>query len=391
LLTANKLDLRISEKVILFAIVTHLVGYQIFGLLGSVLPIPFITQLFRIVTIVALILAVCLSKIKLTYTRAHIFLFFCIIGYILRVLIYFANGFENDFFNFFYYFQNLFILLLIPILLISFDFNNSHLEYLKKVFFGYSFIFILLLLIFLPLSEPGRLGFERLNPISIALYLGAGLVVAANCKIKFSIKLFHILLSLYLMLLSGSRGPLLALLLCLFIFLLFKASTKVKVGLGGAFIAVAIVFMKFITDLMAIAPALARFNPTSDAGYMSVGIRFEQYMSAINIFTENIFFGGSLLEQAHNYYPHNLFLELAMSTGLVGIFIIVFLASLTVSKAWKLADNQKWIVYLTMYFIISMMFSASIATSYQLLILLLLVFRVQPHKLSSKNIIEKPK
>lgn len=388
MLTANKVDLRKSEKVILFAIVTHLIGYQIFGLIGSVLPVPFITQLFRLVTVVTIILVICFSRLKVTYTRAHVFLFFCIIAYVLRVLIYFANGFENSFFTFFYYFQNLFILLLIPIALIAFDLNKAHLEYLKQVFFKYSLFFILLLFILLPFSEPGRLGFERLNPISIALYLGAGIIIAANSNIKIFIKLIHIFLSLYLMILSGSRGPLLALLLCLFMFFLFRSSTKVKIALGGVFLFFIAVFIRFVQDIIAIAPALARFNPTSDAGYMSVGIRLEQYMSAIDIFTDNIFFGGSLLEQAHNYYPHNLFLELAMSTGLVGIIIVLLLASFTVIKAWKLPDSQKWINFLTLYFFLSMMFSASIATSYQLIILLLLVLRAKVDATSCPKVLK---
>jgi hypothetical protein len=141
---------------------------------------------------------------------------------------------------------------------------------------------------------------------------------------------------------SASKGPILALLLtCAKIYVDRPLSVRyLKLGLFAIVLLALLVAIMPIEDANRLL-ALARIfdgSATSDEDYASVGIRADMWASAYQVFLAHPVFGvGATNWQFHSIfgdllYPHNLWLELAAETGLIGVF--VFAATLAVIF-WK--------------------------------------------------------
>ena len=166
-----------------------------------------------------------------------------------------------------------------------------------------------------------------------------------------------------IMVLSGSRGPLVALAFVVtsFIFLRMKFFKKVTSIILSTLTA-GIVF--YFYDLaIEYVPILSRFNFNTTEGGMSVNIREEQYLSALQIFSDSPLFGGSLVEHFANFYPHNIILEILITGGVVLflIYLFVFLA-IVVELKNSVANNVPLCLFLIVCLLfISYMFTSSLA------------------------------
>jgi O-antigen ligase len=91
--------------------------------------------------------------------------------------------------------------------------------------------------------------------------------------------------------------------------------------------------------------------------------RKELYISAYLQFTKNPIFGDKYFEEITKTYPHNIFLEVLMSTGLVGIlFFLLHIFNLVFLyfKNYNIKNNSTFLFYITFFYFSCSLFSSSI-------------------------------
>lgn len=176
-------------------------------------------------------------------------------------------------------------------------------------------------------TERGR---DVLNPITISLtgqlmastffylYLNGRLSVRRSV-----LAVPGILIGLLVLVMGGSRGPFLGTLVCFLIIIGMRVYHSRKTPLNllrmfAVFSAGLVYVVNFIltkladTDLV----VLQRLNKLSEGTEKEV--RSYQWEAAWNQFLENPVLGDQYLERAFGFYPHNIYLEALMATGLVG-------------------------------------------------------------------------
>ncbi|HGY7136997.1 TPA: hypothetical protein ACNTC5_004796, partial [Escherichia coli] len=91
--------------------------------------------------------------------------------------------------------------------------------------------------------------------------------------------------------------------------------------------------------------------------------REEQYKSAIEIFSNNPYLGGSLVEKFAFFYPHNIVLEILITGGIV-LFLLYFLVfSAFLVEIINALRNKIPICFIHVFFLlfVSYMFTSSLA------------------------------
>ncbi|MEX9251079.1 O-antigen ligase family protein [Pseudenterobacter timonensis] len=350
-------------------IVLMLLGYPIFSILASVLDADLLTLFYRGLCIlfgfIGMVFASSSLKNNLSYTKIQIIIIGLHLIYICWVFIYFSNGYKNENLDLSFYINNSIIFSLLPILLVNRNINENFYPLLKKQirFTIVLFIVITFLAYKLGLSDEYRLSFEKINPISLSLYAAVAILLSFWVFKSKVILVVIVFILLTMMLLSGSRGPLVALAFvtsCLIFFRMkfLKKVTSVAIGFIVAFT----VFYLYDIAVNYI-PILSRFNFNTTEGGMSVNIREEQYRSALSIFSEHPFFGGSLVEHYAQFYPHNIILEILITGGvaLFCIYLFVFFA-IGVELQNSLKNRVPvcfYLIFCTLF--VSYMFTSSLA------------------------------
>lgn len=187
--------------------------------------------------------------------------------------------------------------------------------------------------------------------------------------------------SLIIMLRSGSRGPLLALIGVLAVWLI-GASKKKAQNLIILFLISIIGYLSLEYIMQAInniSPVLFdRFEYRASTGQFED--RNPLYIYAFNSFLESPLIGknfgiySSLNEMA---YAHNLFLDSIMQLGIIGGLMIIYIVWKTIIKIInliKFKSDYFWIGLILMQEIMSIMVSGSIYTNPTLSILIVLLF-----------------
>ena len=93
-------------------------------------------------------------------------------------------------------------------------------------------------------------------------------------------------------------------------------------------------------------------------------LRTPLFERSLVIFKEDPLFGGRTLYE-DGMYPHNLFLELLMATGIVG-FVLYFIKFIPVVKTWKWYLTTKYNVYYLFFGALFLQYFALVITSYNL-------------------------
>lgn len=167
----------------------------------------------------------------------------------------------------------------------------------------------------------GRYGcYSILSSLSLLLFLGKksiSLKVGVLCGLVVGV------LNLFL---GASRGPMLVcgilLLPILYYYYVYSRVTPVKLlksstVLGGIIGSIVFIVIPFLSSLkISVFFRLSQFFEQKSKGGKE--IRDYEWEAAINQFIENPLLGDKYLNNFDNYYPHNVYLEVLMSTGVVG-------------------------------------------------------------------------
>ena len=180
-------------------------------------------------------------------------------------------------------------------------------------------------------------GQETINPLSLAypaaLNVSLSLYKIFNYKLKKSTLIYiltGIILSLILIVIGASRGPIICVLFSFFLLAAFKTK-KVVFYAFGLFLITSVLGSFFQSELF------DRLEKTS-SGYKTQQ-RLEQYNVALNEFKDHPLFGGVI--EKNGIYPHNFFLEIMMSTGLIGTILFSILIYIAFKKALVLIRKDE--------------------------------------------------
>lgn len=304
-----------------FYVIYILMGYAVAAVLSEILSLEFITLLYRasvvILSLVILFYQVATKKYSVRSAQCALIFFYSV--YILFVLWHFSQGFSHDKLLLWrFYLNNTIFFVILPLIVVGRDLGTRDLQDIKLYGFIFSVSYIALIYFawFLGHSELYRLSFYKLNPISLSIAAGISIFLFLFAINSRWLKALFVTSSLVLIISSGSRGPVLGLLVVLLVYLLFDSRRSLKLGLITLVSATFIALAYWASELFEAYVIMERFDLSSDKGSMSINIRVNQYESAFNIFLDNFLFGGSLTENYENMYPHNIILEILMSGGL---------------------------------------------------------------------------
>ncbi|MCX7836650.1 MAG: O-antigen ligase family protein [candidate division WOR-3 bacterium] len=219
---------------------------------------------------------------------------------------------------------------------------------------------------------PYRLGFS-LSVITFGRWAGIGVFslfllffMGKNRLIKI-LSFILIPLLLYLLLLSGTRGAILALIVSLFIFFFLKIKNlKEKVVFIFFFILLFFIFYSFLPTML--AERLFYFQDESSIN------RLEAFSLAFKNFLDSPIFGkglGSFPYYAYNFiYPHNIFAEFASETGFLGLIPFIIFLILCFKKVFKKLQEKSlfslFSAFLFIYTFIHSQFSLDIGSNFLL-------------------------
>jgi O-Antigen ligase len=224
----------------------------------------------------------------------------------------------------------------------------------------------------------GRLSTDVLNPISLAQTAISCLIavnaraVAGERRISrrfiFAIgRWFMTIVCVLTTIASVSKGPILALVVVASMALLFRGRLERSAHGVAARMFLLIIMLSLGVGLLLLVDqytpiqVLSRFaNAASDS---STSTRLDLIAGALAQFAESPWIGSSFVEYATKFYPHNLFIEVMMTNGALGLAVLVFLlfgCCYYVSRILWYVPRERWIALLfTQYFIVSM-FSGSL-------------------------------
>jgi O-antigen ligase len=217
----------------------------------------------------------------------------------------------------------------------------------------------------------GRLGTEALNPISLG-HLATTLVVfstyvltrAQNMSVGGVVGNSVIMLTgLVVLVLTASRGPLLALMVTELI-LVFSVFRKGQMTRRNILVALLILIASVI------ASAHYLFVPGSEIGAHfnnrgedTVKMRLEVLSAAWRSFAEAPLFGSGLELNEYGGYPHNVVLESFMATGIVGgtVFsILIFFTFMKALRVVRYSEAYCWVGLLFIQYIIGSLVSGAL-------------------------------
>lgn len=230
-------------------------------------------------------------------------------------------------------------------------------------------------------SEIGR----PINPIIISrgggfLALAALFYQSKNLLLKF-VRMPSFFLGIGLLLLGASRGPLIAFMLTLllmgFYFVFFsKKNSMWMVKLIIGFILLLSTFIYIIRNIKNFNISIVhRFtNMANTSNGLQGEERLFQWVAAWNQFLSSPIYGDSFVENFSKTYPHNLLLEILMSTGLIGFILFILTLFFAFKKGFYLLKNGHKLIFCLFFFgFISMLFSGAIFLSPEFWAILVLI------------------
>lgn len=151
------------------------------------------------------------------------------------------------------------------------------------------------------------------------------IVSAISSVVRVPIILGAIMLGLYVLALTASRGPSLALVTCLLCFIIWLRGRLVYLVVIGVAAIVVFIELGFVTNIFSLGIDIERlsiFNTGVDDDYGNG--RGQLYAEAYSRFISSPLLGDALTLEG-GIYPHNVILEAFMATGIVGGSILIWI------------------------------------------------------------------
>lgn len=223
-------------------------------------------------------------------------------------------------------------------------------------------------------TDINRWNLGSLNPIATGhlgatgVLLGIGiLLTGSRSRIESMLALGSVPTGLYLAILANSRGPIVALAVCVITLVLAsgrygKAQFLVLVGIG--LVACLAIFVPSASSIL--AGLTDRFDAIQSGNDLSAIGRTISFQGAIDQFFGSPLFGDGIEERVTGYYPHNLVLEAFMATGVIGGIPFTLFLFLSLRSSWKLfriKSENTWVGLLAIQYIVAAQFSGSIYLS----------------------------
>jgi len=214
-------------------------------------------------------------------------------------------------------------------------------------------------------EETGRLGFTKINPISLG-HVGTTTVLAAivlsdgsDSRILKGIALACGCLALVMLYLAASRGPVVAFIACFIAYILFRGAWKYgMIVFLGIFLSIAVFSVLDINALIEHLRLTDIVGVNMDA---SARERLLIYAEAIEAFKQYPIFGSSFSLPISGGWPHNIFLEAAMAAGTVGLVMLIIVMVRTFAFTMPAFRTDKLMAgFMFLQFVVAAQFSGAI-------------------------------
>jgi O-antigen ligase len=217
----------------------------------------------------------------------------------------------------------------------------------------------------------------RVNPIWIARALGMGILISIDWFYRNKSRWIHFLLLLYIgfsvwiIILSGSRGPLLGTIAGIMIYIMYVKERTFWKRFGyilGALVLLGMIFLVLPKDML--------FNKFGSVrASLSVLQRFALWEEAIKQIIENPVLGrgtgGYQVFSAYfGKYPHNIFLEAAAEQGIPAMIILTVFLLRPLSLIPSLLESEKRQIVVLLFafwtnYMLNAQLSGDITSNYQ--------------------------
>ncbi len=223
-------------------------------------------------------------------------------------------------------------------------------------------------------DNEGRLFLETVNPITFG-QIGVTTVLMALCWSRSCRRWSDwlavaaaVLLGVSTISIAASRGPLVSLSICLLVLALFYRPFRWMLMP----IAVLVFFLVSSDFSDSSNLLLSRIDFTKQSDHSEERMLIQA--SAINQFHGSPLFGSAIVEPLSGNYPHNLFIEVAMATGVVGLALIAWIVVTLLRKCThRIRVSLLPLALLMIQHLVDSQFSGNLSASAPLWILLTLV------------------
>jgi len=223
--------------------------------------------------------------------------------------------------------------------------------------------------------EIGRMYSETLNPIALG-HIGASLTILCGLylllnRTQLSLSSTNLFFGLFLILglftvgVAASRGPALALIICLMILIFSELQLKNNLKI---LIFSTLLFTMIYSGAQYIEGELGfkLITRTQEAVEIdeTTSSRLQFFADAWNQFLDNPLLGSALEELNTHFYPHNVIIESFMATGIIGGIIFCLLIIISMMAAFQLIRTHSitysWIGLFYIQYLIGALFSGSL-------------------------------
>lgn len=321
-------------------IITLLVGYIIVSSIPNIFFFKsrYVLVLYRIFIFLFSVYIIYNNKSK--YNKKNLYSILVLLLFWLFYFIKTIYSFNNDiYFPFFeidqyeIYFRILIIIIIPCIAILSIDYEKELIKYLVAYIF-FTLLIMLTINFFYTILISNNFN-QSSGVFSISTFseghIGVSILTISLYFLMFNfneekiinktILFLGLFLGLFAIYISASRSPVLAILIIMTYFVVLKKTKKIFIIFMCLLIFI-LVFTYISQKFLNIESAFLKRNylwffegNTNGRGYY--------FVRAINIFLDNIFFGGRVLYE-NGMYPHNIFLELLMAGGII-LLVLFFL------------------------------------------------------------------
>jgi O-antigen ligase len=208
-------------------------------------------------------------------------------------------------------------------------------------------------------DEGGRLGFDKVDPITLGhiacttLFASVALLVYERSKLYRLLALLAGCLALAMLYLAASRGPLVAFAVGILVFAMCRSVW------GYAITAVVVPVVAITGGNITDSPEMLRLEGIgNDASSLE---RLDHYREALNAFLQYPLLGESYILPISQQWAHNIILDAAMSTGIVGLALLVtLLVRALFMSAVALRSNGIMRGFLFLQFVVGAQFSGTL-------------------------------